>query len=316
MSTSPKSNRYFVGIAWFVLSLVIGISNDALTKHLGQELHSVQITFLRFLFGTLSLLPFMLYYGKDAFYTSRLGMHVFRGGLLFGGIALFCYGLVIAPMTVVTTLNFTIPLFTLVLAMFFLSERVGAARWIATIVGFVGVIVVLEPTHVDFNPQTMLLLLSAAMFATLDVFNKKFVVKESMLAMLFYTALFTTLIGLVPAIAVWKTPSLLELGIFFCLGCGANLLLYCLLKAFSNTDASALAPFRYVELMLAAATGFFVFGEIPKVATLLGAAIIIPSTLFVVWQDAKRSKREQASDDADFSDEDAILAELPETVEG
>ena len=144
----------------------------------------------------------MIYYGKKSFYTSRIGLHLIRGGLLFCAIALWCFGLTQAPITVATTLTFVIPMFVLILARIFLNERVSWARWIVTIIGFLGATIVLEPTHVDFSPLMLLLLAATAMFATLDVINKKFVVKESMLAMLFYTALVTMLLGAIPAIFV------------------------------------------------------------------------------------------------------------------
>lgn len=282
-----KSNAYVRGVAWFVLSLVISIINDVFAKYLGQDLHSFQITFMRFLFGTLTLLPFMLYYGKEAFKTSRIVMHLFRGALLFMGIVLWCFGLTIAPISMATTLNFTIPLFILILAVPFLGEKVGLSRWLATIVGFAGVVVVLGPGRIDFTPLTLLLLLSAAMFAVLDIMNKKYVVKESMLAMLFYTALFTTLLGLIPALRVWQPLAMNQGVLLFLLGCGANLILFCLLKAFAAVDASALAPFRYLELVFSVGLGFVIFKEIPTLGICLGALIIIPSTFFIVYHETR-----------------------------
>jgi len=295
---------YLRGIAWFVLSLVISVINDVFAKYLGQDLHSFQITFMRFLFGTLTLLPFMLYYGKKAFRTERVGLHIFRGGVLFVAIALWCFGLTIAPISTATTLNFTIPMFTLVLAIPFLGEKVGLSRWVATIIGFVGVLVVIGPGHVDFTPLTLLLLLSAVLFAGLDVINKKFVVKESMLAMLFYTALFTTLLGAIPAYKVWHALSLSQYSLLFLLGCGANLILYCLLKGFALADASALAPFRYLELLFSAGLGFFIFKEVPILGTCIGALIIIPSTLFIILYETKRGQ--QVELDFDLSEEGAV----------
>lgn len=309
MSTSNSAggsrSLYFRGVAWFVLSLVISITNDVFAKYLGQDMHPVQITFLRFFFGTLALLPFMVYCGANAFKTSRVTLHIFRGGLLFGGIALWCFGLSISKIAMATTLNFTIPLFTLILAMFFLKEKVGASRWIATLVGFVGILIVLEPKAENFTPFSLLLLLSAAMFAGLDVINKKYVTKESMLAMLFYTALFTMLIGAYPAYTVWKAPTSNEWVLLAILGCGANLILFCLLKAFSATEASALAPFRYVELVMSAAYGFFLFGEMPSKALIFGALIIIPATFYVVYQDAKK----QTEDSGEIEGESKEVAQ-------
>lgn len=293
MQASNHSSNYLRGISWFILSLVISVTNDVFAKYLGQNLHSVQITFLRFLFGTLSLLPFMIYYGKKSFYTSRIGLHLIRGVLLFCAIALWCFGLTQAPITVATTLTFIIPMFVLILARIFLSEKVSWARWLVTIVGFLGTTIVLEPTNVNFSPLMLLLVLATAMFATLDVINKKFVVKESMLAMLFYTALVTMLLGAIPTIFVWQTPSITQLTSLFLLGCGGNLILYCLLKAFAATEASAIAPFRYIELILSAGLGFAIFREIPTLALCLGSLIIIPCTLFLMYSETK-SKADEA----------------------
>lgn len=281
------STHYIKGITWFILGLVVSVINDVFAKYLGGNLHSVQITFLRFLFATISLMPIMIFYGKKSFYTNRVGLHFIRGILLFLAIALWCLGLTQAPITVATTLTFIIPMFVLVLARFFLKEKVGMSRWVITIIGFCGATIVVEPTNVNFSPLVLLLILATLMFAILDVINKKFVSKESMLGMLFYTALITMLLGLVPAIFVWKMPTLNELFFLFLLGCGGNLVLYCLLKAFAFAEASALAPFRYVELILSAGLGIVVFNEIPTLALCLGALIIIPCTLFLIYSETK-----------------------------
>lgn len=287
MSVSSHSSKYLRGISWFILSLVISVTNDVFSKHLGENLHSVQITFLRFLFATLSLLPFMIYYRKTSFYTSRIGLHVVRGALLFCAIALWCFGLTQAPITVATTLTFIIPMFILVLARIFLKEKIGWARWTVTIIGFLGAVIVIEPTNVNFSPLVLLLIVATAMFAILDIINKKFVVKESMLAMLFYTALVTMLLGAIPAIYVWKMPTISQMCFLFILGCGGNLILYCLLKAFAAAEASAVAPFRYIELILSAGLGVLVFSEIPTLALCLGSLIIVPCTLFLMYSETK-----------------------------
>jgi drug/metabolite transporter (DMT)-like permease len=132
---------------------------------------------------------------------------------------------------------------------------VDATRWIGTLVGFAGVMVVVQPQSATFNPMYLIILISAFMFACLDVLNKVFIGKESFWAMIFYTAFFTTVICAYPAMQVWVAPTQLQLGLMAFLGGGANALLYCLLKSFSMVDASALAPFRYTELILSAAVG-------------------------------------------------------------
>ena len=176
------------------------------------------------------------------------------------------------------------------MARFFLDEKVDKTRWLGTLTGFVGVTVVVQPGGASFNPMWLVVLLSAALFAALDVLNKIFVGKESFWAMIFYTAFFTTLISAYPAYLSWVPPSTAQLVLMAFLGGGANLLLYCLLKSFSLVDASALAPFRYVELLWSAVIGALLFAEVPATSTLVGAAVIIPSTLYIVWAENKKSK--------------------------
>lgn len=282
-------SAFLVGVAWFFAHQLIGVGNDVIMKYTGSNLGVAQVVFLRFLFATLTMVPVMLAGGREAWRTDRAPLHVARSALLAGGIFLYVKGLTIAPIAVVTTLNFTIPLFTLVLARVFLKETVDATRWIGTLAGFVGVTIVMQPGGTVFNPMWLVVLLSAMMFASLDVLNKVFVGKESFWAMIFYTALFTTGIVAYPALTSWVTPTPMQYGLLAALGAGANALLYCLLKSFSMVDASALAPFRYTELILSATVGLLLFGEVPAMSTLLGACIIVPSTLYVVWKENQKS---------------------------
>ncbi|MBS0185029.1 MAG: DMT family transporter [Proteobacteria bacterium] len=290
---------YFKGIFWFILSLLISNSNDLIMKFLGQNLPSVEITFWRFFFGTLSLIPVMLYFGKSSWRTSRPFVHVIRGSLLFVGISFWCYGLTIVPIATVTVLNFSIPLFILVLARIFLKEQIGWQRCAATIAGFFGIVAVLNPTEIGFQPIALVLVAASLMFATLDIINKKFIIQESMLSMLFYSAFVATILSAFPTYFVWTTPSFQQLGVLAILGVGGNLILFCLLKAFAAMDASALAPFRYFELVISILFGFLFFQEFPGLSTVIGAAIIIPSTLFVARYEFYRERSSRLNPNKD-----------------
>lgn len=107
--------------------------------------------------------------------------------------------------------------------------------------------------------------------------------------MLFYSALVTSLLGAIPAYMVWQTPSFHDLTILLYLGAGGNLILYCLLKAFSLVPASSIAPYRYLELIFSSAIGFMIFSETPSIMMVIGALFIIPSTLFVTFVKTKEA---------------------------
>ena len=291
MDTRLRS--YFIGVSWFVLSLVSSSINDVISKYTGMRLHSYEITFFRFMFGTMTLLPFVMYYGVSTLKTSRPTVHFFRGLLLFLGMAGWTYGLTIALVTTGTVITFTIPIFVLVLGVFFLSENIIWQRWVVTIVAFCGLIITLNPSASDFNPEVLVFVGAAVLFAILDIMNKKFVIKETMISMLFYSAMVTAILACPFALQHWITPTLEELVLLFVLGASANLILFFLLKAFSNADATALAPYRYFELVVSATIAYIVFQEIPKEATILGSLVVIPSTLFIIYSEKKELEKKQ-----------------------
>lgn len=266
--------------------------NDILAKCVGSRLPGIEVAFFRFFFSTLVLLPFMLVRGKDAFVTHYPGVQFIRSLLLVLAVAPWCYGVAALPLTLATTLAFTVPIFVLPLAKIFLKEHVGWQRWFATLFGFTGIVVALHPTGDAFNPMALMLVGSTIMFASLDIINKKLLIEdESLLCMLFYSALGTAILGFIPALLTWQTPTLGELFFLLLLGCGGSLILFCLLKAFAAAEVSALAPFKYFELVLSAIFGLIIFQEFPTASTLLGAAIIVPSTLYIAFYETRQQQK-------------------------
>ena len=290
-----KLRSYFIGVSWFILSLVSSSINDIISKYTGQCIHCYEVTFLRFLFGTITLIPFIMYYGIDSLKTSRPMVHILRGFILFLAIAGWTYGLGIAPVTTATVVSFTIPIFVLVLGVFFLKEHVIWQRWIVTLVAFLGLVITLDTSASNFNPEIIVFVIAAVGFAILDIINKKFVIKETMISMLFYSAIVTALFSLPFTIHHWVTPSIYDLFLLFILGANANLILFFLLKAFSYADATAVAPYRYLELILSAMIAYLVLEELPKESTIYGALVIIPSTLFIIYSEKKAIDRVKKS---------------------
>lgn len=291
---------YLQGIFWICLVALTSNTNDILMRLAGSNLPSMEIAFFRFFFATLTLLPVMLYYRKEgSFYTKRPSLHLLRSVLLFGAIACWTTGLTMVPLAAVSTFAQTTQLFVLPMAAVFLKERVGWQRALATTAGFAGILLIVFghsgaqdvfSSLTSLNNGTLFLIAAAMMFALSDILNKRFVVQESTLSMMFYIALGTTLFGIYPAYTVWQTPALSDLGILLLLGAGGNLILFFLLKAFAATDVSALAPFRYLELIFAGFFGFVIFQEIPSMWTLLGAAIIVPSTFAIAYYETHHQR--------------------------
>lgn len=274
------ANR-ITGILWFTISVIFSNFNDAMAKYLGHHLPVTEVTFMRFLFGTVSLLPFMVFYNKSVFRTRNMSIHIIRGSLLFIAMFLWIYAISKTKLATGTLMSFTIPIFVLIMGPIFLKEKVTMKLWIASMIAMFGAFIVLNPTNMDFHHTSLLLLVSSIIFASLDILNKKYIQQEGVLTMMFYSTLITAICSSIPAMLYWVNPSSKELVVAFTLGCGSNLILFCLLKAFQNIEATLLAPFRYTELLVSGVVGYIVFAESIDIGIMIGSLIIIPSVVFV-----------------------------------
>ncbi len=283
------------GVFWICLVGLTSAVNDVLMREAAVRLPSMEVAFFRVFFATLTLMPIILYYGVQTVYTKQINWHVLRAVLGFIAITGWCFGVSNVPLAIVSTVGHSIPLFVLALAFILLKERVIWQRVAATIAGFTGIVfIALNTTDTGGNTFHMLgmvgLLIAALSFALSDIVNKLMVHNESPLCMLFYFALGTSLAGAIPAYVVWVMPTYVELMYLVALGAGGNLILFFLLKAFAATDVSALAPFRYVELIFAVLFGLILYGEQPTQAILIGISVVLPSTLIAAILENRRAK--------------------------
>lgn len=281
------------GAFWATMISLVSIGNDVLMRFLGENLHMSEIIFFRFLFSMVTIIPLMLNKGMVIFQTQRPMLHMWRAVIGVGAIGACCYSVNIMPLSDNTTIMFSQPLFFLPLAVFFLREHVDRARWLATFVGFVGLLIILQPGTETLRWEAFIPMAAALQFAILDIMAKKMVTTENTYSMLFYFAFGTTVLALPVAAYFWVTPTLYELMLLVFLGIGANLIQFCLIRAFSATDASALMPFRYVEFIFAALFGFLIFHELPAVITLTGAIFIIAGTAYISYTETRKEKKLQ-----------------------
>jgi drug/metabolite transporter (DMT)-like permease len=282
--------RYLRGVLWFLLSLVICQCNDVAMKFLALRISPPQITLLRNGLGAIWLFLPMACLGKHCFHSRRIGLHISRGCLLFAAMACWCLGLRRAPLPTVVVIGFSMPLFLLVLARIFLGERASPLRWSVTLLGVLGVALMARPGPGMFNGSVVPLLVSAVLFSSVDILNRRFARSEPMWPSLFYTALATALCSAIPAAWVWKAPTPGEWAFAIFLGAGSNLLFFCLLRSLRLIEASATAPYRYLEFLFSLATGYVFFGELAPPSTFWGAAIIIPTTLFLACYENSAAK--------------------------
>jgi drug/metabolite transporter (DMT)-like permease len=296
-SVPARADRPFRGIALIVSSTLFLSSSDAMAKYLSHGMPAIEITWTRFLIFALMFVPAMLTTTPNIFQATRPILQVWRGvGLLISSL-FFIIGLGFLPIAEASATGFVSPIFVTALSILVLGEKVGIRRWVATVVGLCGVMVVIRPGSSAFHPAAIFPVVSALGWACTLIITRMFSGKDRVITTMAYSSVvgFAILTVLVPF--VWVTPSWRELGLAVCIGVASTVGQWIVVLAFRYADASVLAPFSYIQLVWACILGFLVFGEVPDLWTLVGAVIIICSGLYTAHRE--RVRRSQLSIEAE-----------------
>ena len=256
-------------------------------KLLGDRFDSVQIVFFRAVFGVAVAAPVLMRRGGRGFRTGHLRLQVGTGVL--GAIALIgtFFALTRLELADVTVVMFTRPMFLLLLAMLFLGEAMRAGRWLATLTGFVGVLVIVKPTGI-VEAAALAVIMSALLSAVMVVFIKKMAAADGPDIQLFYFNLTMAVVLVVPSVLVWTTPSWADLALLLFVGVfGASNATFNVF-ALRVGEATAVSPFDYIRLIFAALIGFLLFSEIPDSWFWLGSAMIVAANIYIVRSRPKR----------------------------
>jgi len=284
-----RADRPFKGIALVLASTIfLGIS-DVTAKYLSATLPSIEIAWIRFLVFAIIMTPAMMP-GSPlyALHTNRLGLHLVRGAALLGSSLFFISGLRFLPIAEASATGFVAPLFVTALSIIFLGEKVGLRRWIATAVGLIGVIIILRPGTGAFHPAAFFPLVSALAWACTLIMTRMMSGTERAITTMTYSSIAGLLIlsALVPF--VWVTPTWHDIAFGILIGVASTAGQWIVVLAFRYADASVLAPFSYTQLLWVSVLGFLVFGEVPDVYTITGAAFIVASGLYTAHRERVR----------------------------
>jgi len=284
-----RADRPFKGIALILASTVFLGASDVTAKYLSASLPSIEIAWIRFLVFALIMSPAMLP-GSPLFalQTERRGLHLLRGAALLGSSLFFISGLRYLPIAEASATGFVAPLFVTALSIVFLGEKVGLRRWIATALGLLGVIIILRPGTSAFHPAAFFPLVSALAWACTLIMTRMMSGSERAITTMTYSSIAGVCIlsALVPF--VWVAPTWHDIlfGIF--IGVASTAGQWIVVLAFRYADASVLAPFSYTQLLWVSILGFLVFGEVPDIWTVTGAAFIVASGLYTAHRERVR----------------------------
>ncbi|MBK9207125.1 MAG: DMT family transporter [Anaerolineales bacterium] len=310
---ATKVNFNLKGIGFLLLAMLIGSLQAVAVKWIGGNYSVLEIVTFRSLVALpITLLFFRLEGGKGLPTTSQPKLQAVRGIFLFLSYTTFMMGLAALPLADVEAIRFSGPMMITVLSVFMLSEKVELRRWLALIVGFAGILLIVKPGSTNFNEGSLFVLISVLFYALTVILTRKMNATDSSATMAYFSSwvyliaafIFSPLAAAVgeipnahPSIAflfhAWTMPTPLDLFIMSGLGLVWALWAYFMTRAYSTAQASVIAPFEYASLPISIMWGFLFWREVPTLLTLAGAALTLASGMYLLVQDQKQKKVNQ-----------------------
>ncbi len=262
----------------------------AAIRFAAANLPTIEIVFFRNAIAIVLLLPWLARVGVATLRTDKRGKFLARAGFSFLAMLTWFYAVSVVPLADAVALHFTLPLFTVMAVAWFAGERVGVFRWSATVVGFAGALVIVRPGFAAVDADMAIVLASAALYAGSNVFGKILARTEAPALIVFYLNLMMLPMAFIPTLYWWVTPLWSDVPWLLAVGLSGTAAHICQARAFRLADASAVMPFDFLRLPFAALLGIALFAEWPDAPTLLGAAIIFASSVYIARREALRAR--------------------------
>jgi len=276
----------FVAVGAFLLIVMA-----ALVKHLGRDLPVFEVLFVRFLAGLIVILPLFFKIGFASLRTNRLPMHLARGFVGTMGNICFFFTLIHLAIADSVTLQFARPMIMILIAMAFLGEPFRLNRGLATLFGFLGILMITRPFGDGFQPWA-LVGVAGAFFGTLVVLTVKLLSRtEQTMTIMFYFALLTTLMSAVPALLTWQWPTPTEWALLALTGALGIVGQSMFTHGIGLGETTFVLPFDYLRIVYSVLIGVVAFAELPGLWSWAGMLVIIGASLYLLRTDATARKR-------------------------
>ena len=286
-AASPRVVSPSRAILLMVGSLVFFCIMDALVKDLGTRYPTMQLMFFRSLFAFVPILLLILHGGSlRALRVHSIGGHILRSLVGVGAMFCFFYAYVRMPLADVVAISFAAPVFVVALSVPLLGEKVGPRRWAAVLVGFVGVLVMIQPDASLLSSVALVPLIGTLFFALAMIVLRKLGRTETSASVAFTFTLACTVISGLALPFVWIAPDLPDLLALIAVGLLGGVGQILMTAAFKHGDVAVIAPFEYTSMIWATLLGFVFWGEVPGLNIWIGVAIVMASGLFILFREA------------------------------
>jgi drug/metabolite transporter (DMT)-like permease len=280
------------GLLWSSTAGILFVVLNTSMRTLALNLHPSEVQFLRYVFGGLVMLPLVLRAGARSYLPRNIGGQFARGAVHTFGLWLWFSAIPHITLADTTAIGFTGPIFIMLGAAWAFGERMRWERWLAALIGFAGVVIVVAPKLGGGDGlYTLVMLASSPVFAASFLITKGLTRYERPAVIVVWQAITVTLCSLPLAWLHWQLPSAWQWGGFLMCGILGSTGHYCLTRSFSVADISATQSVKFLDLVWATLLGWLVFSDSPSHSTLIGGAVICASTLWIARREARAHGR-------------------------
>ena len=255
-------------------------------RELLRSMGNFEILALRSLVSLVLVLAVLPRFGLGSLRTRRFGLHLVRNVLHLGGQYAWVYAIAMLPLATVFAIEFTMPVWTALLAVPILGERLNRGRVAMLVLGLAGVLIILKPGFALVDPAALVMLAGSFAYATMNIATKRLSQTDSTLAILFYMAAVQLPLALLPALPQWVAPHLRDLPWILLVGSAGLSAHYCLTRAVRIADATLVVPIDFLRLPLIAVVGMLFYGEPLELTIMLGAAVIFAGTFYSIRRES------------------------------
>lgn len=279
------------GLLWMMASTASFSAMIIAVRYLADTIPPFEQVFLRSVISLAIGLPMVVRVWRETAHTFRWnalgGLYAGRGLSTYIGVSAWFFAIAALPLAEAVALHFTLPIIGLILSAVVLREHITRARWMAVVVGFGGVLIIVRPGVEAFDIMALVVLLSAAGYASGDIFTKLLSRTEPVRLIVVNLNIYLIVFAAIPTALNWHTPPASDIPMILVMGVTAWAAHMCLAQAMKRADASVIIPMEFIRLPITAFAAYIFFAEVPGVWTLIGAAIIF----FGTWQLARKEGR-------------------------
>ena len=251
-----------------------------------------QVLFARFAIGMIPIFFIIPREQISTFYkTNRPGLHAFRATCGTLAIIALFFGLRELPLADVISLTFGGPIFVTIASILFLSEKVGIKRWSAVLIGFGGMLLIVQPAFTDLNYYYLSPIIFCIFLVGVVISVRSLSKTEPNYRIAFYFTLLSMVCGLSTLPLGWVMPTFKDIFIFILLGLSGSIANLLLTQSYRLSEASLVTPIKYLGLVFAIVFGYLIWSEVPKTLTLIGASLVVLSSLIIFIRETKLKKQ-------------------------